>query len=145
MILSDIFLLGRNPIYASLITIEITFCCLDARILETVLQRTVQHTIGLYYFIVTGSLVFGTSIIAMQFMALYSFPVLKNSFTAKITSSLIICQVFLQKYALQPPILGICHYQQSLNHLVFMPLSPLHTMLLVESSSIQSLSSWLFC
>lgn len=61
------------------------------------MYSTVQQAIGLYSLIVVGFAFLGTNVIEVQLQALKIFPMLKNSLTAAITSSLMIYHVFLKK------------------------------------------------
>lgn len=74
--------------------VAITFCILEARILNISLYSTIQQAIGM---IVVGFAFLGTNVIEVQLQALKIFPMLKNSLTAAITSSLMIYHVFLKK------------------------------------------------
>lgn len=68
-----------NPAWASLMILAITLCSLFAITLEIILYWTVQQEIGLKSFVVVGLLTLGTRVIAVQFIALYSLPEMKNS------------------------------------------------------------------
>lgn len=73
----------------------ITGCNLLVIIFEIILYIMVQHDIGLYYLIEEGFFTLGIKVIDVLFVYLYMEPSLKNFNTACVTSSLIMCHVFL--------------------------------------------------